>query len=79
MKENMEKTSAMGFLPIFKVQKFACPRKVTIILWSDGIQKRFREEDLPLGEEAQKIANVITDRFTRGTDDATVLVAKRKK
>ncbi|MBI3260786.1 hypothetical protein HYZ64_00220 [Candidatus Berkelbacteria bacterium] len=75
----MGKTSTIDFLPTLKVKKFACSRKVTIILWSDGIQRRFRKEDLPLGGEAQQIANAIAERFLRGTDDATVLVAKRKK
>ncbi len=75
--ESMKEMST--FIPTLKVQKIACSRKVTIILWSDGIQQRFRKEDLPLGEEAQKIASAIADKFTRGTDDATVLVAKRKK
>jgi anti-sigma regulatory factor (Ser/Thr protein kinase) len=77
--KNVRKISTSEFLPTLKVQKFTCPREVTIILWSDGIQRRFRKEDLPLDEKAQKIASVIADKFIRGTDDATVLVAKRKK
>ena len=74
-----EKTSTLDFLPTLKVQKFTCPREVTIILWSDGIQRRFRKEDLPVEEKAQKIASAIVDKFIRGTDDTTVLVVKRKK
>lgn len=75
--ESMKEMST--FIPTLKVQKFACSRKVTIILWSDGIQQRFNKKDLLLGERAQKIVNAIFDNFLRGTDDATVLVAKRKK
>lgn len=79
VKKNAGKTSTSEFLPTLKVQKFTCPREVTIILWSDGIQRRFRKEDLPVDEKAQKIAGAIADKFIRGTDDATVLVVKRKK
>lgn len=66
-------------LPTFKLQKYPCTSKIIVIMWTDGITPKFIEEDLPLNQSAQKIANFIMDNYRREYGDATVLVAKRKK
>lgn len=66
-------------LPALRPLIFNCPRKVAIVIFSDGIKECFRAEDLPLEKNAQSIANFILKNFWRTTDDATVLVVRRKK
>lgn len=66
-------------LPDLRPLIFNCPRKVVIVIFSDGIKKRFRAEDLPLEKNAQSIADFILKNFWRITDDGTVLVACRKQ
>ena len=65
-------------LPNLKLRRCRCDRKIILIMCSDGIKQRFTEEDLPLNEHAQQIANFIMDNYRRQYGDATVLVAKRK-
>lgn len=66
-------------LPTLRTQRHRCRRKVIIIMCSDGIMHRFTENDLPLDQSAQKIADFIMGNYQREYGDATVLVAKRKK
>ena len=66
-------------LPNLKLQKFRCGRKIILIMCSDGIIPRFTEDDLPLNQHAQQIANYIMENYRHEYGDATVLVAKRKR
>ncbi len=66
-------------LPDLKLQRFRCGRKIIFIMCSDGILPRFTEENLPLQQNAQHIANFIMENYHRQYGDATVLVAKRKR
>lgn len=66
-------------IPTLRTQRRRCRRKVIIIMCSDGIMHRFTENDLPLEQSAQKIADFIMKNYQREYGDATVLVAKRKK
>jgi len=66
-------------LPNLKLQKYRCNRRIVLIMCSDGIWLRFTEEDLPLDQSAQHIADFIMENYAREYGDATVLVAKRKR
>lgn len=66
-------------MPALRIQRHRCRRKIIIIMCSDGIMHRFTENDLPLDQSAQKIADFIMGNYQREYGDATVLVAKRKK
>jgi len=65
-------------LPNLKLKRFRCVRKIIIIMCSDGIKPRFTEEELPLDQHAQQVANFIMENYRCQYGDATVLVAKRK-
>jgi len=65
-------------LPDLKLQKHRCGRNIIITICSDGISPRFNDEDLPLNQSAQSIADFIMDNYRLQYGDATVLVAKRK-
>lgn len=64
--------------PKLKLQKFRCGRHIILIMCSDGIIQRFTEDELPLDQHAQKVANYIMENYRSEYGDATVLVAKRK-
>lgn len=49
----------------------------TLILASDGIRSTFIE-DIPLHLQPQPMADAILERYSRKTDDATVVVARYK-
>ena len=66
-------------LPNLKIQRHRCGRKIIIIMCSDGISPRFTEDELPLEQNAQCIAQYIMENYCRQYGDATVLVAKRKR
>jgi len=66
-------------LPNLKPQRYRCARNIIIIMCSDGISPHFTEEDLPLDQNAQHIANFIMENYRRQYGDATVLVTKRKR
>lgn len=66
-------------LPTLRVQTFNCPRVVTVIMNSDGIINHFLARDIPHEYSSQQIADFILKDYNRGSDDATVLTAKRKK
>jgi len=66
-------------LPDLKSHRHRCGRNIIIIMCSDGISPRFTEEELPLDQNAQRIANYILENYRRQYGDATVLVAKRKR
>jgi len=66
-------------LPDLKSQRHRCGRNIIIIMCSDGIRPRFTDEELPLDQNAQRIANYIMENYHRQYGDATVLVAKRKR
>ncbi len=65
-------------LPNLKLQRYRCGRKIIFIMCSDGISPRFTEDNFPLEQRAQKIANFIMENYRREYGDATILVAKRK-
>jgi len=65
-------------LPHLQLQRHRCGRKIIIIMCSDGISPRFTEQELPLEQNAQRIAQYIMENYCRQYGDATVLVAKRK-
>lgn len=71
----------MGFfkLPRLKLQEYDLSGPAIIIMYSDGIMKRFGEKDLPLEQNARDIAGFIVQNYQREQDDATVLVVKKKK
>ena len=46
-----------------------------LIFFTDGIQPEFLLKPLP-GQAPQRIADRVCDRFSKGTDDALVLVAR---
>lgn len=71
----------MGFfkLPRLKLQEYDLSGPATIIMYSDGIMKRFDKKDLPLEQNARDIASFIVQNYQREQDDATVLVIKKKK
>lgn len=66
-------------LPNLTSNRYSCARKIIIIMCSDGINPSFAEEDLPLDQSAQHIADFIMENYCREYGDATVLVAKRKR
>lgn len=66
-------------LPDLKLQKFRCGRNIILIMCSDGINQRFTEGELPMGQHAQQLANYIMKNYCHDYGDATVLVAKRKR
>ena len=66
-------------MPHLKLQRHRCGRNLVIILCSDGISSRFTEQELPLEQSAQHIAQYIMENYCRQYGDATVLVAKRKR
>jgi len=66
-------------LPNLRSRRYRCGRNIIIIMCSDGIRPRFTEEELPLDQNAQRIANYIMENYRRQYGDATVLVAKRKR
>lgn len=71
----------MGFfkLPTVKVQEFDIPESATVIMYSDGIMKRFDRNDLPSEQNIHEISSFIIQNYQRETDDATVIVIKKKK
>ncbi len=60
--------------PLFATTLPVAPGDI-LILVSDGIRGGF-EEDLALGEPAQRMANRILGRYALATDDALVVVAR---
>lgn len=66
-------------LPNLKLQRFRCDRKVIFIICSDGIRDHFSEEELPLDQHAQQIADFIMENYRHQYGDATALVVKRKR
>lgn len=71
----------MGFfkLPQLKVQEYDLSGPAIIIMYSDGIMKRFDKKDLPLEQNARDIAGFIVQNYQREQDDATTMVIKKKK
>ncbi len=66
-------------LPNLKLQRYRCARNIILIICSDGISPRFTEDELPLDQHAQQVANYIMENYRLEYGDATVLVAKRKR
>jgi len=66
-------------LPNLRLQRHRCSRNIIAIICSDGISPRFTEEELPLDQNAQHIADYIMENYIREYGDATVLVVKRKR
>lgn len=60
----------------YRVTEFPYTEGSTIVLFSDGISDRFDLSAQMLSKSPQEIASYIFSNFTRGYDDATVLVGR---
>ena len=70
------RSGVVGFrLPPLHVHTFPVERDDTLIMVSDGIRSSFMT-DLPRRLSPQELAESILARFTRGSDDAHVVVAR---
>lgn len=60
----------------YRVIEYPYIEGMAIVLFSDGISRRFDLSQQMLTKTPQEIAKFIFDNYARDTDDATVLVAK---
>lgn len=76
----LSRGGVLGFfrLPTLRVQEFNLAHEATIILATDGVMQRYSKQDLPLEHNAAEIAAFIMNTYQRGTDDASVIVIKKK-
>ncbi|WP_157018242.1 SpoIIE family protein phosphatase [Cryptosporangium arvum] len=66
--------------PSARVQQYPWPRGATLVLWSDGLRSRLEFDRYPgLFDHDPAVAAAVLHRdYARGTDDATVVVARRR-
>ncbi|HEU5315975.1 MAG TPA: SpoIIE family protein phosphatase [Chloroflexota bacterium] len=59
-----------------RVRAFTLPLPTDwrLVIHTDGVSARFNQADLPRDDDAQSLADLILDRWSRPTDDATVVV-----
>jgi len=61
-----------------KVDDYPLPENCLIMMYSDGILRRFSPADLPdiLNQKPQSVARQIIEQYSRDYDDATIIVAR---